>query len=357
MLQALPDAPLDIIGDVHGELTALRRLLARLGYDEDGRHPAGRRLVFVGDLCDRGPDSPGVVALVQRLATAGHALALAGNHELNLLRGQRKEGNDWFWNEGTAQDRKFEPYARLPASQREATLAFFDRLPLALVREDLRIVHAAWHGPSVAQLASSDATCAGSTVLGQFRHWETRSRERLDALGLLAGSEAEKVQWAHALKDPDQPVPLLTATGRCDEARQMGNPVRVLTSGVERLASQSFYSSGQWRFVERVRWWDHYTDDIPVVVGHYWRKWTSTPLTGLGKGGPDLFAGIPPLAWHGARGNVYCVDFSVGGRFHERATGQPEGSHTRLAALQWPERTLTLDTGECLPTQGWAQPR
>src|SRR5262249_13980330 len=72
--------PFDVIGDVHGCLTELEALLADLGYqlrrDEAGRpvgarHDAGpgagpsvrRRAVFVGDLVDRGPDSPGVLRL------------------------------------------------------------------------------------------------------------------------------------------------------------------------------------------------------------------------------------------------------------------------------------------------------
>ncbi|MFK5004614.1 metallophosphoesterase, partial [Klebsiella pneumoniae] len=58
--------PFDIIGDVHGCLDELTALLARLGYEPAGPggvpvHPAGRRAVFVGDLVDRGPDSPGVL--------------------------------------------------------------------------------------------------------------------------------------------------------------------------------------------------------------------------------------------------------------------------------------------------------
>ena len=52
--QSLPDTPLDIVGDVHGEFAAFQSLLHRLGYRDDGFHPRGRRLVFVGDLCDRG---------------------------------------------------------------------------------------------------------------------------------------------------------------------------------------------------------------------------------------------------------------------------------------------------------------
>ena len=69
----LLDGPVDVIGDVHGEIEALSALLGHLGYAPDGRHPAGRRAVFVGDLCDRGPDSPAVLDLVMEWVLAGRA--------------------------------------------------------------------------------------------------------------------------------------------------------------------------------------------------------------------------------------------------------------------------------------------
>ncbi|MBM4381406.1 MAG: metallophosphoesterase, partial [Deltaproteobacteria bacterium] len=91
LFQLLPGGPLDIIGDVHGEAEALLRLLARLGVDV-GRRRAARPLVFVGDLVDRGPDSVTVVEVVSRLQEAGLAHCVAGNHELNALAGESKEG-------------------------------------------------------------------------------------------------------------------------------------------------------------------------------------------------------------------------------------------------------------------------
>jgi hypothetical protein len=57
LVQPLFDGPVDIIGDVHGEIDALRSLMRHLGYKDDGFHPENRRLVFVGDLTDRGPTS------------------------------------------------------------------------------------------------------------------------------------------------------------------------------------------------------------------------------------------------------------------------------------------------------------
>ncbi|MFI6229599.1 polynucleotide kinase-phosphatase [Micromonospora echinospora] len=87
--------PFDVIGDVHGCRRELETLLGRLGYtvarDEAGRavdavHPEGRRVVFVGDLVDRGPDSPGVLRLAMGMVAAGHAFAVPGNHENKLVR-------------------------------------------------------------------------------------------------------------------------------------------------------------------------------------------------------------------------------------------------------------------------------
>jgi protein phosphatase len=81
--------PFDIIGDVHGCADELRELLARLGYAEQAGawgHPAGRRAIFLGDLVDRGPDTPGVLRIVMDMAAAGAALCVPGNHDVKLLR-------------------------------------------------------------------------------------------------------------------------------------------------------------------------------------------------------------------------------------------------------------------------------
>ncbi|MGI5136190.1 MULTISPECIES: polynucleotide kinase-phosphatase [unclassified Streptomyces] len=72
--------PFDIIGDVHGCSSELEALLGKLGYT-DGVHPQGRTAVFVGDLVDRGPDSPGVLRRVMSMVASGNALCVPGNHE------------------------------------------------------------------------------------------------------------------------------------------------------------------------------------------------------------------------------------------------------------------------------------
>jgi polynucleotide kinase-phosphatase len=90
--------PFDVFGDVHGCRAELEELLVELGYslvrDGEGRAidavpPGDRKAVFVGDLVDRGPDTPGVLRLVMGMVAAGHAFSVRGNHEEKLVRALR----------------------------------------------------------------------------------------------------------------------------------------------------------------------------------------------------------------------------------------------------------------------------
>jgi polynucleotide kinase-phosphatase len=85
--------PFDIVGDIHGCFDEMVELIRNLGYEcsnESGTwnvsHPAGRRLVFVGDLVDRGPNSPEVIELVRSAVASGAAFCVAGNHDAKLAR-------------------------------------------------------------------------------------------------------------------------------------------------------------------------------------------------------------------------------------------------------------------------------
>ncbi len=85
--------PFDIIGDVHGCADELRALLEALGYGVSpvGEEawvtpPAGRKLLFVGDLVDRGPRTSEVLRIVMAATQAGDALVVQGNHDRKLSR-------------------------------------------------------------------------------------------------------------------------------------------------------------------------------------------------------------------------------------------------------------------------------
>lgn len=133
----------DIVGDVHGCLDALRRLMAALGYDEAGRHPEGRTLVFVGDLINRGPDSAGVLRLVGGMAQEGRVRMALGNHDdvlLRCLRGAPMERGR------RGMDKTLEQISTAPDNRtlRAETLALLEgaRLYLSLDGGRLLVVHA-----------------------------------------------------------------------------------------------------------------------------------------------------------------------------------------------------------------------
>jgi hypothetical protein len=342
LVQPLFAGPLDVVGDVHGEIEALRSLITHLGYTHAGReHPRGRRLVFVGDLCDRGPDSPAVVQLVHELVRAGVAQCIVGNHELNVLRGAHKHGNAWITK--PEHDENVHEYGCAVASppQRETFAAFFRTLPLVLERADLRVVHAAWDDDAVATLRGSTDDCITS-----FAKYEEQTNAALAALHprrqeALAPHRAK-------LRDETYAMPSLPDVGGYDEKKQTLNPVRRITSGLERATNTPFFATGEWRFADRVKWWNEYTDDTAVVFGHYWRLASTTNISG---GKPDLFSEYGIGEWQGPRKNLYCVDFSVGGRFRERRERAKQGRtdtapfEGRLAAVRWPERSVLFDDG------------
>ncbi|HUR29064.1 MAG TPA: polynucleotide kinase-phosphatase [Planctomycetota bacterium] len=128
--------PFDVIGDVHGCRAELEALLARLGYGEALRHPEGRKVVFLGDLVDRGPDIPGVLKLVMRMVEAGSALCVPGNHELKLLRKLR--GKDVTVNHGLAES--LAQLERESAEFRSQVALFIDDLVSHYVLDDGRLV-------------------------------------------------------------------------------------------------------------------------------------------------------------------------------------------------------------------------
>ena len=85
--------PFDIIGDIHGCYDEAVELLRKLGYEvaetasgPTAAHPSGRKAVFVGDLVDRGPNTPAVLKLVMNMVRAGTAHCVAGNHDRKLAR-------------------------------------------------------------------------------------------------------------------------------------------------------------------------------------------------------------------------------------------------------------------------------
>ena len=144
----------DIIPDIHGQLDKLEALLTKLGYQNnasgngwDWNHPE-RKVLFLGDYIDRGPQIWGTLRLVRRMVEAGNAIALMGNHEFNAVAYHTK-GDD---------GQPLRPHTRKNSAQHQATLddfigrenelsdyiEWFKGLPMFMELDGFRAVHACW---------------------------------------------------------------------------------------------------------------------------------------------------------------------------------------------------------------------
>lgn len=346
LIQTLPQGKLDIIGDIHGQYEALQNLLHYLGYDPNGKHPQGRKIVLVGDLVDRGENSPAVLAWFQQAHQLGYAYMVLGNHEINLLMNEPKDGSGWFFNSRAEKDaHNYAPWERLPENQKRHLIDFLKTQPLVLQRSDLRIVHAAWLPESIAKLAEHNH----EDIVNVHQEWEEHHHCCTKHAPWFDAYLQEQRQHAHDLENPSKTPPMLHYTAIHDVYKSTINPIRALTCGIETVAVEPFYASGRWRFSVRYPWWDDYQDAVPIIIGHYWRQWHNTRKSP--KHRENTFT-VPPHHWHGARNNVFCCDFSVGARWRDRKKAiAPSQSEYRLAALRFPEKTLVFDNGEIVQTQ------
>jgi len=154
-----PSDGFDIIGDVHGCAKTLVELLSRLGYertDTSFAH-AKRKVIFVGDIVDRGPYIRASLKIVKSMVDDGQAICLLGNHELNAVahstyalhedadpRFLRKAGNiSHAFDVQTLT--QFEQYQE----EWQSYVEWFKTLPLFLDFDDFRVVHACWDEDAV----------------------------------------------------------------------------------------------------------------------------------------------------------------------------------------------------------------
>ncbi|HSI83010.1 MAG TPA: metallophosphoesterase [Candidatus Methylacidiphilales bacterium] len=282
----------DLIGDIHGHADALEALLLKLGYRTHGvgyQHPAGRKVIFLGDYIDRGPKILRTLHVVRGMVDSGDALAVMGNHEYNVLAYYTPDGKGGWLRPRTREkvDHHQETLRQLvepESAEWEDWKEWFRCLPLFLELPGLRAVHASWED---------------------------------EAMSLARGIRRLDDELLHQMANPQSPL---------------GRMKNVLLNGVElALPEGHFYSDKQGfrrRFI-RLRWWedprgktyrqmvfpesetvppviipeevirtrfDYPSEAVPVFNGHYWL--------------PDHLERKPLAA------NIACLDYSVakGGR-------------------------------------------
>ncbi|MEW4454676.1 metallophosphoesterase [Bremerella sp. JC817] len=277
----------DLIGDIHGHAQPLMALLDKLGYrQQDGVYQhLERKVIFLGDFVDRGPQIREVLEIVRPMVQTGAALAVMGNHELNTLAFHlpHPDRPGEYVRQHTPKNEKQcqQTLQQLSDSQLADALDWFRTLPLWLDLEGVRAVHACWDRVEIDHLQEAFAR-------------ESQLTDRLIQAACLPDGE-------------------------------LFHPVEVVLKGKEMVLPEGIQfadKDGNVRTKTRMRWYlspeghtygsyamtDPITCDLPlpasiaerarpyeatekpVFVGHYWLKKDTPQLLGS---------------------NVACLDYSV----------------------------------------------
>lgn len=174
----------DLIGDIHGQYNKLVTLLHQLGYQPGPprrpkhgeswqvpltwKHPQGRKVIFLGDYIDRGPNIREVLLTVRGMVEAGDAHAIMGNHEYNMVCYCTPDGQGGFLRPHTERNRDQNQATRTAFLTNELGygewphwLEWMKSLPLFLDLGNLRCVHACWDKASIQLLDGKRITDAG----------------------------------------------------------------------------------------------------------------------------------------------------------------------------------------------------
>lgn len=280
----MKEQPYDLIGDIHGQHGKLSLLLNHLGYQKHAdsyRHPAGRKVIFLGDYIDRGPAIRETLHTVRSMVEAGAALAIMGNHEYNAICAATPDGQGGFLRvEKRASAGHMETHKQFAEHPAEwlQWIEWMKTLPMFLDLGSLRAVHACWDAKRIARLQGRSITDA-------------------DFLRLTATHKTPEYRAVtNVLKGPELAMP--PGYQAIDKEGKLRNTVRVRWWNVPQSAlvthlamPEPFDSPGQAAPYELRRIPTYGPEEPPVFFGHYW---------------------MPP---HRAREplapNIACLDFSA----------------------------------------------
>lgn len=303
-----PNQGYDLVGDIHGHADALHRLLDKLGYAElEGafRHPE-RKMIFVGDFIDRGPQQREVLRVARTMCEAGSARAVLGNHEFNAIGWATQSEDGSFLRSHSAKNAHqhvefLQQFEESSAAHRDA-VSWFKSLPVWLDLPGLRVVHACWHEASREDLVSllDERGCLTETGIRESCRHGTAAHAAVEIL--LKGPEQRLPEGIHfADKDGH----------KREEVRlrwwdQEATTFRKAALGMEGRETELPDSELPRDF--------RYLEGKPVFFGHYWLN-----------GSPGLTAS-----------NAACLDFSVAKKGHLTAyrwSGEVKLSNRNLVSV------------------------
>ncbi|QTA86865.1 AAA family ATPase [Desulfonema magnum] len=203
--------PFDIIGDIHGCFDELMILIKKLGYEirenrSSGKeeftvtHPRGRKVIFLGDLVDRGPRIVPVLHLAMLMTKTGSAFCVPGNHEDRLMR--KFSGKHVIVSHGLEQT--LEQMKQEPPVFQEKVRRFVRGLSAHYVFDDGKLVvaHAGMKAEmqgrasgSVRHFAFFGETSGETDVFGPRVHHNWAARYRGKAMVVYGHTPVPEPEW------------------------------------------------------------------------------------------------------------------------------------------------------------------
>lgn len=271
----------DLIGDVHGCGETLVQLLEDMGYRKIGgiyRH-ASRKVIFVGDIVDRGPHIREALELVRNMVEAGQAEIVMGNHEYNVLAyctPSRMPGTDNYLREHSSRNgfiveetlKQFEGHE----DEWQDHLNWFMSMPLFLEKENFRVVHACWDADLIQQCKEQ---YPDNLFSEEFLH---RSVDRESSEGqiidILTRGTALKLPEGRAIEAKDGFVRHFFRTKYwLKYPQRYGDIVFQPDPLPEDVARRNITPDDR----EKLLYYG--PGEKPLFIGHYWRQGTPRPIT------------------------------------------------------------------------------
>jgi bis(5'-nucleosyl)-tetraphosphatase (symmetrical) len=244
-----------LIGDVQGCHSALQQLLQKIDFS-----PSRDKLVLLGDLVNRGPDSLGVLRTLHQLGNA--AQCLLGNHDLHALAVAA----------GVRPAHRSDTLASLLAApDAPALLHWLRHLPLALQQDGFLMVHAG----VLPQWTAADTLAHAAQVCSALQ-----LPDYADFLRSMYGNTP--AQWADSLQATDRLRVIVNALTR----------LRFCTAdGMMEFATKEAAGAAP---AGCMPWFDvpgRLTQDVCVAFGH----WSTLGLVNR----PDVLALDTGCVWGG----------------------------------------------------------
>ena len=271
----------DLIGDVHGCAHSLESLLKKMGYQHRQgcfRH-ADRKVIFVGDIVDRGPRIREALHIVKDMVDQGQAEIVLGNHEYNAMcyctEGRSGSGHQYLREHNARHHRliretleQFENYAQ----EWKSFLAWFHEIPLFIEKEHFRVVHACWDSSAISRFKElSPSHCIDVDMLHESVNSSSFTGDVIDK---LTRGTALELPNGETILGKDGLARHMFRTKFWSDKPQTYNDVVFQPDPLPLEMAQRTLSA-----IERQQLLHYPASELPVFVGHYWMSSEPAPIT------------------------------------------------------------------------------